>query len=320
MTKIKIKKHVKDFKDWMQKKAGLSKNTADMYYKYISRTNTLPSPWETPGETINHFKKNVSNNGVKSAYRKFLAYLENTHDLSQKQLKELNFVENRLEKITVKKNSKVTKKELIQKYLSVPQIHEFSKIYKKEIGESNLKNFFEADKLGRGVFEFHLLPMFLFETGMRISEALNVKKKNIDFKEGKIDIYHGKGDKYRRVSMNKIHIDVHRLANCFEGGDLFLTENSKRFKDKLTYTFKNKIGEKYFGKPVTPHWFRHSWATNWAIKRIRQGGSKGEVIEEVRDYLGHSNRETSEIYLHAAEELLQDNVYSEHGGFETLIK
>lgn len=77
-----------------------------------------------------------------------------------------------------------------------------------------------------------------------------------------------------------------------------------------------KAGNELFGLDVTPHWFRHSYATNWAIKELRKGRGKGDVKEEISDYLGHEDVKTTEVYLHAAKEIDRDNIYDEHGGFD----
>lgn len=313
---IEIEEHKQDFKSWMVKKAGLSKSTATMYYKYISRSNTLPYPWEKPSETINVLKELVTTTEVKAGYRKLLAYLEQTNSLTEQEIRNHTFVENRLEKITVNKKKGLSKKEVIQKYLTVPQVYRFKNKIEENITPSRLSNFYENDELERGCFEFKILPLFLFETGARISEALQLKVEDVNFEKGKVEIRHGKGDKFRVVSINRTQPDVHRLAKCFEGTDLFLTELGRHYS-KIRYEFV-KWGKKFFDRKVNAHWFRHSWATNWAVKRIRQGASKGDVIEEIRDYLGHDDRKTSEIYIHAAEELIQKNVYSQHGGFEKL--
>lgn len=143
----------------------------------------------------------------------------------------------------------------------------------------------------------YLLLKLLYDTGVRVSELINIKINNIDFVNRSIKIF-GKGDKERLVYFTEdslILIDDY-IKNIYNN-----TENKKN------YLFFNKKGnpitrnEVYnivvscclnagISKKVSPHIIRHSFATHMIINDAD--------IMSVKTILGHSNISTTQIYTH----------------------
>jgi len=137
---------------------------------------------------------------------------------------------------------------------------------------------------------------FLYATGLRISELINLKKNDIDMNEGLLRVM-GKGKKERIVPFHNRARDL--LLTYLEAA-------GQRFKISGDFLFFNARGGKITersverilqstyqtimqsGKKVYPHLFRHSFATH-----LLQRGANLRVIQEL---LGHSNLATTEKY------------------------
>jgi len=143
----------------------------------------------------------------------------------------------------------------------------------------------------------YLIFLLLYDTGVRISELLNIKINNIDFENRIIKII-GKGNKERIVFFTK---ETLKFLN------LYINDIFKKFNIKTNYLFSKKNGivlsriEVYniivkccenagITKHVTPHVIRHSFATNMIQ-------NDADIIS-VKTILGHSNVSTTQIYTH----------------------
>ncbi|MCP4219091.1 MAG: tyrosine-type recombinase/integrase [bacterium] len=142
----------------------------------------------------------------------------------------------------------------------------------------------------KAVFEF------LYATGLRISELLNLRLTDIDFHEGMVRVL-GKGNKERIVPFHDGAGEI--LKEYIEAA-------VKKFKAPVDYVFLNFRGKKITeraiedilgktycalmesNKRVYPHLFRHSYATH-----LLQRGANLRVIQEL---LGHSDLSTTEKY------------------------
>ena len=149
-----------------------------------------------------------------------------------------------------------------------------------------------SDWIGKRDFA---LILFLYATGARVSEALNVSRNDIE--DGWLILRHTKGDKQRIVPIAKYAIemiDEYLLDVKYERE--FLWQNYKG--DKLSRISAFKITQKYLG--VSPHVLRHSFATS-----LISGGADLRVVQEL---LGHSSLMTTQIYTHIQKQHLKDTV------------
>lgn len=138
----------------------------------------------------------------------------------------------------------------------------------------------------------------LYSTGLRISELLNLKVSNIDSRNMLLHIQQGKGGKDRKVQLSLELLDVLRdyYRSCivkpkewlFPGrsvGGRIHTSTVQRLVQNLT----RQAG---IDKNITPHTFRHSFATHLL--------EDGTDLRTIQALLGHSNIQTTEKYLHIA--------------------
>lgn len=139
------------------------------------------------------------------------------------------------------------------------------------------------------------LILFLYASGARISEALELSRKDIE--DEWLYIRHAKGEKERIVPLAKIArvaIQEYLQALAFEKD--FIWCNYKG--EKLSRISAYKITQKYLA--VSPHILRHSYAT-----ALITGGADLRVVQEL---LGHASLLTTQIYTHIQKQDLKDTV------------
>ena len=141
--------------------------------------------------------------------------------------------------------------------------------------------------------------LFLYASGARVSEAINVRKSDID--EGWLKILNAKGDKERLVPLapiaNEKLID-YLNERPFVEDELWLNYQGKRMSRITAF----KITQKYLG--VSPHVLRHSYATALIL-----GGADLRVVQEL---LGHVSIDTTQIYTHLHREDLAQTLRENH--------
>ena len=149
--------------------------------------------------------------------------------------------------------------------------------------------------------KYYLISLFLLDTGVRISELLNLKINDIDFKEKFIFI---KSLKKKVESVRKIPISERLYFRLID----YLSKNKQVVKDRLfnvtrqsVWAFYNNLSKKfYLLKNLHPHTFRHTFATNLV--------SSGVSIYTVKELLGHSNLSNTEIYSNIKDNVLKESI------------
>ncbi len=141
----------------------------------------------------------------------------------------------------------------------------------------------------------YALILFLYATGARISEALEIQKSDIE--DEWVKIRHAKGQKERIVPIAPVALEALReYLDAVEFDKEYLWYNYKG--GKLSRISAFKITQKYLG--VSPHVLRHSYATS-----LISGGADLRVVQEL---LGHSSLVTTQIYTHIQKQHLKDTV------------
>ncbi len=154
----------------------------------------------------------------------------------------------------------------------------------------------------------------LYGCGLRVSELVHLKISNLHFNAGFIRII-GKGNKERMVPIGrtaKKHIELYmhstRTAVPIQKGHediVFLNRRGRQLTRVMIFTIIKELAEKAgLKKSVSPHTFRHSFATH-----LIDGGAD---LRAVQDMLGHESITTTEIYTHLDREYLRDAILSFH--------
>lgn len=154
----------------------------------------------------------------------------------------------------------------------------------------------------------------LYACGLRVSELVSLKISMLYFNDGFIRIF-GKGDKERLVpvghtAMRKVrdyiefdrcHIDVQKGCEDI----VFLNRYGKGLSRIMVFRLiKRFVAQAGIRKTVSPHTFRHSFATS-----LIEGGAD---LRAVQDMLGHESITTTEIYTHLDRRYLQDTIERYH--------
>ena len=140
----------------------------------------------------------------------------------------------------------------------------------------------------------------LYATGMRFSEAANLRIEDIDSKRMQIRIIHGKGAKQRQVPLSpRLVEELRSYWRQFKPTSLLFPGNSaeKTYADtSIQKAIKTSAQLANINKNVTPHTLRHSYATGLL--------EAGVDLLTISRLLGHASFATTMIYLHCRREHL----------------
>ena len=153
----------------------------------------------------------------------------------------------------------------------------------------------------------------LYSCGLRVSELTNLRFQDFYFDEGFIRV-DGKGGKQRLVPISDIAIqkinnwiDHRKQINIKKGSEdiLFITKRGNAIS-RITVFYYARLYAEMAGieKEISPHVFRHSFATH-----LLERGANIRVIQEM---LGHEKISTTEIYTHLDRNFLRQEIIEHH--------
>ena len=154
----------------------------------------------------------------------------------------------------------------------------------------------------------------LYSCGLRVSELTNLKISDLFFEEGFIKVT-GKGDKQRFIPISpltqkyiNLYKDQVRVAMKIEAAfndTLFLNRRGKQLTRAMIFTIVKTLGEKAeIQKNISPHTFRHSFATHLL--------ENGADLRAIQMMLGHESITTTEIYMHVDTSHLKEVINKFH--------
>ena len=287
-----------DYQHYLKIERGLSKNSIDSYgndikklIKYVYENDLKSSPKNIDNQTIQQFiyqsSKIInarSQARLISGLRNFFDYLifENYRNDNPTDLIESPKIGRKLPDTLSEKD---IDRIISQIDLSTPE------------GERN-----------RAMFEI------LYSCGLRVSEMVNLKISDLFFDEKFIRVL-GKGNKQRFVPINSYTIKLIttykdlirtkiKIQKDYED-TLFLNRRGKQISRNMVFMIlKNLVKESGLNKNVSPHTFRHSFATH-----LLENGADLRAIQQM---LGHESITTTEIYMHLDNSYLKTVVEKFH--------
>lgn len=154
----------------------------------------------------------------------------------------------------------------------------------------------------------------LYSCGLRVSELCNLKLSHLYLSEGFIRIT-GKGDKQRLVPISQraiAELEAYRIdrdrINIKAGYDdfVFISERRKKSLSRIMvfHFIKELAAAAGITKSISPHTFRHSFATH-----LLEGGANLRIIQAM---LGHESIATTEIYTHIDRTRLRQEIIEHH--------
>ena len=287
-----------DYQFYLKIEKGLAKNSIDSYSRdvkklilYLEENEIKVSPIQINEETIQPFIYKISKQLNASSQARLISGLRNFFDY-------LIFEEYRKDNPTdLIEAPKIGRK--LPDTLAIEEIdHLIHSIdLSKPQGERN-----------RTIIET------LYCCGLRVSELISLQLSDLFFEEGFIRVV-GKGNKQRFVPINfqtqkyiefyiqtiRIHIDVQK---DFED-TVFLNRRGKKLSRVMIYTIiKDLAITAGIKKNISPHTFRHSFATHLL--------ERGADLRAIQQMLGHESITTTEIYMHLDKSFLKEVVNTFH--------
>jgi integrase/recombinase XerD len=154
----------------------------------------------------------------------------------------------------------------------------------------------------------------LYSCGLRVSELVNLRFTDLFFEEGFIRVI-GKGNKERLVPVSPTveseiklytqHFRNHQEVKPGNENIIFLNRRGAKLTRVMIFTIiKNLAAEIGLKKTISPHTFRHAFATH-----LIEGGANLRAIQEM---LGHESITTTEIYTHLDQRFMREAIISHH--------
>jgi integrase/recombinase XerD len=293
----------KGFKSYLQLEKSLSDNSVEAYLRdiekltqYLLHSNTLKNPSELKLNNLQQFLKWISELGMSdksqariiSGIKAFYKYCL-------------------LEKIS--ENDPTTLLESPKLKRSLPDTLSFEEI-ENVIAQIDLSK----PEGGRNKAMLELL----YSCGLRVSELVNLKISQLYFDVGFIRVI-GKGDKERLVPIGssavkyiKIYIKnirVHVPAKPGNEDIVFLNRRGSKLSRVMIFLIIKELAQMAgIKKIISPHTFRHSFATH-----LVEGGADLRAVQEM---LGHESITTTQIYTHLDREFLRKTLEQFHPAFK----
>lgn len=158
----------------------------------------------------------------------------------------------------------------------------------------------------------------LYSCGLRVSEIISLRRSHLYLDIGFVRVI-GKGDKERLIPIGGeaikhilIYVNETRLKMTGKKGNediLFLNRRGTSLSRIMVfYIIKDLAMKANIRKNISPHTFRHSFATH-----LVEGGADLRAVQEM---LGHESITTTEIYTHLDRNFLRDTLNKYHPGFK----
>ena len=286
--KLEINLLIDSFKDFLIYEKGMSENTVSAYLSDINKVSGkeeyfdiekfLPSTYLKSSKNKNY--SGSTKKRIQSSINQFLKYL-----IDQ------NYIEN----IEMNNISIMTEKKL-PNVLSPSEIGILIDFYDHDLFISSRNK---------------TIIDFMYSTGCRVSELINVEESDIDIEEAFVRL-EGKGSKQRIVPLgSKVLINLENylpLRNKDrknKNNKLFISKSYKNLDRTAVFRIIKSTGVKAgINKELYPHILRHSAATH-----MLEGGCD---LRTVQEFLGHSSVSTTQIYTKVTKAFLEEAFIESH--------
>lgn len=292
-----MEKHINKFIEYLEYEKGYSKKTIINYEKDLELFNNyLKQEKITKIESINH-----------NTIRKYLTNLHDKNYKSKTIARKIStlrsFFKYNLKNKTIKTNpmtliSNPKQEKTLPKYLKYEDL------------EKMINSIDTSSKEG---IQNKLIIELLYSTGIRVSELVNIKLKDIKIKENQITIL-GKGNKERIVLFGKtaktvLEQYIKEYKEYYQGNIIneYLLINKKGkplTTNKIELIVKKITRECSLKHNISPHTLRHTFATHML--------ENGADLKTVQELLGHENLKTTAIYTHVTNERLKHVFINSH--------
>jgi len=288
---------IKGFKSYLQIERSLSDNSVQAYIRDIKKFANYAIPLKLNELKIQ--RENISD---------FLAELKDDGIAARSQARIISGIKAFYKYLIIEDYIKYDPTELIEspkvgfKLPNTLSLIEIDKL----ISAVDLSN--KQGERNRAILET------LYSCGLRVSELTNLKLSNIYFNEGYLKVI-GKGDKERLAPIGgralkylTTYINEVRNHQTIKKGQedfVFLNNRGAGLTRVMIFLIIQKLAAEIgLKKKISPHTFRHSFATH-----LIEGGADLRAVQEM---LGHESITTTEIYTHLDKDYLRSNIIQFH--------
>ena len=280
------------FEQYIRLEKGLSKNTVEAYMRdYTSFAAFVLRQYDVPPTKVEQYM-----------VERYLAFLfEECRHAKASQARELSGVKAFYNYLLLNDKIEQSPTELIttpKRSRPLPDVLSVEEI-------EQIINSIPLDT-PKGVRDRAMLEL-LYSCGLRVSELTALRLSDLFFGEGYIRVL-GKGSKQRLVPIGNVarervmmYMDCRESKKAKDKDILFLNNRGKALTRVMIFTIiREAVVRAGIDKTVSPHTFRHSFATH-----LLAGGAS---IRQVQEMLGHESIETTEIYTHLDTSRLRETV------------
>lgn len=286
--KLEINSLIDSYKDFLIYEKGLSENTVSAYIsdvnkvsgqeEYFDIENFLPDTYLMSSNNKNY--SGSTKKRIQSSINQFLKYLID---------------ENYIANIEINNVSIMSEKKLPH-VLSPNEIDKLINFYNHDLFISSRNK---------------TIIDFMYSTGCRVSELINVEESDIDIEEAFVRL-EGKGSKQRIVPLGskvlinlESYLPLRNKDRKSKNNKLFISKSYKNLDRTAVFRIIKSTGVKAgIHKELYPHILRHSAATH-----MLEGGCD---LRTVQEFLGHSSVSTTQIYTKVTKAFLEEAFIESH--------
>ena len=286
--KLEINSLIDSYKDFLIYEKGLSENTVSAYISDINKVsgqeeyfdieNFLPNTYLMSSNNKNY--SGSTKKRIQSSINQFLKYLID---------------ENYIANIEINNVSIMSEKKLPH-VLSPNEIDKLIDFYNHDLFISSRNK---------------TIIDFMYSTGCRVSELINVEESDIDIEEAFVRL-EGKGSKQRIVPLGskvlinlESYLPLRNKDRKSKNNKLFISKSYKNLDRTAVFRIIKSTGVKAgIHKELYPHILRHSAATH-----MLEGGCD---LRTVQEFLGHSSVSTTQIYTKVTKAFLEEAFIESH--------
>ena len=291
---------VNEFKNYLKLERSLSNNSIDAYLLDIRKLTSFISENYSTSLSI----ENINVSIIES----FIKHLFKSESSTYSQARIVSGLKSFFNYLLLEEKIDINPMELIDAPKLVRKLPETLSIQEIE----NIINAVDLDSK-EGMRNKAILET-LYSCGLRVSELVNLKVQNLFLDIGFIKVL-GKGMKERLVPIGtkaaeciSLYMKEYRInINITEGfeGYLFINRRGKNLTRNMIFIIvKDLVKKAGLNKNISPHTFRHSFATH-----LIEGGADLRAVQEM---LGHESITTTEIYTHLNKNYLKEVVNKFH--------
>ena len=293
------KTNIQDFKYYLQVEKSLSENSVVSYESDIHKLMVFIE--------THHPSKNPANINL-TDLQGFLKYIAEFKFTETTQSRIISGIKHFFKFLILENYIQVNPAELLE----TPRIRRKLPVF-LSVEEIDLMLSFIDRSTPEGERNLAMLET-MYSCGLRVSELIFLKLSDLHEKEGFISVI-GKGDKQRLVPIGKSalklignYISNHRNHIAIKKNSedmIFLSKRGTSITRQMVFYIIKDLAEKAgIKKTLSPHTFRHSFATH-----LVEGGANLRAVQEM---LGHESITTTEIYTHLDQYFLRENILSYH--------